>query len=741
MRASGTVVIRPPRIALTGPPTPNVIRRAVGLACTSWGGAYSPMISALSPDPEKRAIAYNSDVLHSLSAEESQTRAKPGLSWAGYRDTPYTGSSDNLITRTLDVTWLDDPSLSTVDHVWTDDDPLAPLFEVWYGRFPTDEEGERVATAFRQRSTVLNIGDDACPPEAAAGDSPVTFTQRLTTIAQRYIEASIAVVDVTNPSHLMSFWNARAAGMDIYPYPPFYRARVLPGLLRWLRNQPKSKDTSRHPLAPPMAVMVPDELFDGFDGDQELRGIIASTGRKMFVSGYVDPIEHIDVTTTFTQFFDYTSHGGNDTHVDIALPRPSFLPQGRRFPGHVAADISFHGLDDLPSGATVLGSSVRASGDILRRVLQYQPPFQHFTPDGVVVGVQAHELRLRLPLMRSIAVFQDLVPSSWTFGQSHNGRFISRLTKRLGGPHSEMASQPAVRAVLAKAGQTTNSEPIPALIQCAENRQGEWPDLLHGFETRRDYATHVVNQLIYEQLLRPVAPIRCPSCSLKVDMTPEELATTLKCEMCGETYPLGLALSLERTRQRWQYRLAEKISAPLLTEALAIMATVAVLAQQGRNRGIERAYMPGLSVEQLGGREVDIALLLDDYGIPSVIVGEVKSFRDDIDKNDIELLARLQREFRSAGIEAYVAVATLRESLSAGERGVIEDMIQSEPLTPLYRTSHGADIVYPIALVERDLSLPWLNEDHPLRRTTRFGLGALAYDTYSRNVASGGQTS
>jgi hypothetical protein len=222
----------------------------------------------------------------------------------------------------------------------------------------------------------------------------------------------------------------------------------------------------------------------------------------------------------------------------------------------------------------------------------------------------------------------------------------------------------------------------------------------------------MVYELLRRKLLLPGHRIKCPACGTEITVRPEDLAIDLTCEMCSEAFPLGFALGVKGSaRNDWVYRLAGNVSVERIREVMPIMATFATLSMSDS----EPSTLPHILGLEVSGPqnkcEIDLVLCLDDRGIPVVVIGEIKSYRDVIDATDVANLHRVQHHLRSTGIECVILVATGRESLTDEERTTLRSFCRNLP-NPLHRDGFVIPLM-PIVLTGQDLSAPPHTEQHP----------------------------
>ncbi len=232
---------------------------------------------------------------------------------------------------------------------------------------------------------------------------------------------------------------------------------------------------------------------------------------------------------------------------------------------------------------------------------------------------------------------------------------VTRFIERLGGPGSTVANQPGAGAALLEVARSERGRPSGAIVQSIKRWQGSWPEPLAG--DADGYPAAVFQFLLRQAILRPVLPVDCPYCTSSIAFWPEDLATQMKCEMCLREFPLGLALGMKvNGRNDWLYQIAGHVGHERLSEALPVMAALQVLCSRSYYRESMIPHVLGWAVRGPGLEcEADIAAVLDCRGLPALIIGEVKSWQDSIDVNDLNNLRRIQQHIRGQGVECFEA--------------------------------------------------------------------------------------
>jgi hypothetical protein len=299
----------------------------------------------------------------------------------------------------------------------------------------------------------------------------------------------------------------------------------------------------------------------------------------------------------------------------------------------------------------------------------------------------------------------------------------------LGGSGGDVANQPAVREVLRKAALTRQGSHMQALVEIAKQNKGSWPGSLLSRNVD-EYPQRVLNYLLSRKILHPILPVRCPNCATSSPLRPEDLQTEDRCTMCAEPIPLGFAFAVAAKRPEWLYRLAGNVPEHRLSEALPIMAVVNVLSSLGSDA--RSAAVMGLQMSgPQGSCEIDVALAIDG-GQAVVILGEVKSYRERIDWNDLENLRRAQKFLMAKDINCHVLAATLRDPLDPREIADLRKLCEG---AESILDGQSTEPLLPIVLSGKDLSAPRYTDDHPDRWTTAGrSVATVAVESCKRNL-------
>jgi hypothetical protein len=722
-------MLRPARVGLlTAAPTLDDVRHAVGAATSAWGGMYFPIVDVeIGKEDTQWFEQLSIDVLWSLVVDDSASELahRTGFRWAGRSPYgPFDPPRDGLSTRLLESDHLESPQRATFALAdWSEDDPLATLFTVWFGDFDANEYGRRCRARFatRARAIVVDRGG-VLDPDLLRLVTPVDATAFQINYTGDGPGSGLVVVDPASPTDLLRFWNIRAAGGNVVPWPVNWETVVEPAVSAWLDVLIETNGVPRWSHAdgtagslylcvwpargdenvPPALKMLLDrhgiEVTLGYDGRGGWRDMhpLSTEFRRTFT---------IDV----------------DTRVDtVELPLPA-LPwaSGRPpsvWPGIVAAEVQVWNEDGLDPERTTAVPRVRRLANLLDLRGASNDSFHRPNGHGGVYSVSAADDNVIVALARPVTVFEGLFDhDGWAFEQSDDGRFTSRLDHRLGGAKYQLANQPAAREILLRAAKRSDlGSDFDTLRSMSATARGAWPNGLLDRRTPEDYTRSLIFQLAELKLLRSVMTLTCPACRNVFALEPDKLSDDLMCGFCDHRFPLALVLAWLGPKAKWRYRIAGHVTEARLQAALPVIATTSMLAKLGGG-GFDNTFeVKGLKIRisRKERAEFDVAMVADTFR-PIVVLGEVKS-HGMINAGDLENLSFAQRALREKGVECFILVATLNEAFSSEETELLREYCQQA--SELLVSDHSATpLALPLIFTRDQLSVDWYSDVHPWR--------------------------
>lgn len=754
-RATGRVMVRPVRAGFVFDPSAETLRLAVEQATLLWGGQYQPF---LQPGDagflEETARALGIDVLLSLdgSAASQKAAALDGFHWSGRERWGALAQAQDYTSRRLlgPERLLDGLSRDfRVLPEWAADDPLDDLFRVWFGTYGTSPQGTGLHGQFAvgAKRVVIASGADV-PPSAASWVTPATATGMGIDYKGQSPGAALVIIDPADPASLAALWNARACGAPAFPIPVGHEGRVLAAVDFWLRRLLTEESLGGwrtgdgRPLGPRIHAWQAREADGLPEVISELlknHGVTAApiapeTGLWSAGGWYGEHPLTTDYVLTFSQPLEEDGRLIRVPVPEVGSGRQdSSVPHG----DVVAVQVRISDASGVRPDWTFSVPGKRSYSGLLRQHDGVLLAFDRPVEDGRVLSASSGDREVAISALPSAAIIDRLLEApGWSARRTPGGVFVTRLIERLGGMSSTIANQPGARAALLDAAASPRGLPSGAIVQAVKRWKGDWPGTLRGDASR--YPADVFQFLLRQAILRPVLPVDCPYCTSSIAYRPEDLTGQMKCEMCLREFPLGLALGMKANgKNDWLYQVAGHVAHDRLSEALPVMATLQVLHSRKFGRAAELPYVLGWKVK--GPRldcEVDIAAVMDYHGVPALVIGEVKSWKDSIDANDLSNLQKIQQHVRKQGTECLILAAVLRNDLRDEEMSALRDLAQHPSNTIL--TGSAIESVLPIVLTGKDLSAVWSDQNHPSHWSPADGVLGMAKQSCRVNLGMTG---
>jgi len=274
-------MIRPVRIGLLAETRLSSIIRAAEVATTAWGGIFTPVLPSR---PRELVLqiseALGVDALFPLddSSESESLTALPGFQWGGRSPWgPYDEPQEHMSSRLLGPEWLIERLPESVRPFlprWEPGDPLSQLFAVWFGHYGEGDYARALESAVAERGEVIDIAP-AGPLTIPDGVSPIALTGSEIAYSGYSSMSGVVVVNPIDPVDLGRFWNERASGGEVFPWPLGHDERVKDQAEAWLADRAESGALSRwhrgdgsllppqaQVLLPPGVTEVPSNLID-----------------------------------------------------------------------------------------------------------------------------------------------------------------------------------------------------------------------------------------------------------------------------------------------------------------------------------------------------------------------------------------------------------------------------------------------------------------------------------------------
>ncbi|PWF24434.1 hypothetical protein [Ancrocorticia populi] len=548
---------------------------------------------------------------------------------------------------------------------------------------------------------------------------PINDTTSLLKLATSFVRPTppgFVILRDQNGQDVIQFWNCRSLSNNTYPLTQdsaeFNNAVLadVPDVTGFLQSSPTGAQRE-------VPVEIPVWGYDDLDIAEQER--LDEWAKKQHSELIPLPRKEALKGSRFPGFERILSNsfrinvGATTRLIPLDIPELPLRDNLGFFPGIVAAEVGFREASGVDPRLTLSIPPYRRHAKLIDRP-GYGADQTRISSVGPVLGIQANldEISVlnayQMDVMR-LLFDDDLV----VVGQSDEGKFQTRAAELFGGPLTAHLNQPGVRAAIQEAGTRMNGLTQQHLENTVSSHRGEWPDAWRAYnETPLDYSQRQVRLLLNSGMFVPFLSIVCPECRTALRLAPEQLGTAVRCEFCGTDVRLALALAL--TKPQWSFRLAGHLPSSRVQAFLPAMAASGVLASLNNHvEGPRPNHMFGLEVQLPGQRkvEVDIAMIMNESGW-LVVLGEVKN-HNPIDSNDVRNLFSLCSALLAQGVLAIPLFATFKEDFSTEEQSAIRAMMDMVPRRVFVRGKRLP--LTPLTLTRRDMSLPFLHDDHPWR--------------------------
>ncbi|SOC57767.1 hypothetical protein [Ornithinimicrobium cerasi] len=737
----GRVTLRPWRLGLlVDTSSATDVREAIAKLSSVWGGIWMPILDVRSSIQSIEATGelYDVDALYSEVTDGlvGELLRKPGWRWEGRASFGAFGGDFGLRRGLLPLKALLRSGLDFAMPTWAAGHPDDLLLTATFGLAesldaPLDEAADGRA--------VVGLGYLAAkiPPPTVIGALELG-QMYLSVVNRRYLKnwGGIHILRGGAIEDVLEFWNARAFGSPLIALPAertegnlveFLLRRGLPTLEPY-RSMDGAESVSELPV------------WGLTDAGSEVQAIIRAAAGERGLSVAERPRGHREVrgfsgVRTSIQSSVRAETRPSSRAAYITLPRlPIREDDSVIEAGIVAAEVTWQSSDALdPRLSPRLPPHRRHSALVAHALATDGVEHVRVSVSGVVLGLDAHRDRVRVPLGNTLEAFRLLFDDADVeVSQSEVGLFQARAAERFGGPFSGFFSQPAARAALETTASRVEGITMPHLVQTVQSQRGGWPHpVMEPHVTPSAYATRVVHNLLFSGVFVPTTRVHCSHCRVQTRVSSDDLASRMQCEFCGEVFDLALSHAL--TKPEWRYRLAAHLRSDQVQALLPALAASSFLAQL---RHTEEPPMPlvlGLQVE-VDGRsiEVDVAAYIPDTEWITVL-GEVKT-GNRIDIHDVDNLVYLRERLARSGVRCILMFATLKDGFSPEEVATLRGL--AERSHPTWDSMGRLVPNLPLTLTGLDLSHHPMDESHPWRWAGMqyAGLYGTAVESCRRNL-------
>jgi hypothetical protein len=658
-----------------------------------WGGRFNPIIVVDDEATARDRIdLFHVDVLWPIGQDKKSTAFAKSIK---HLPSPFFGEAlfeeeqgGHKKSILLDVThpiriFFDQnikdkvsPKLRTTLYHWANDDPLALSFEAGFGTYPASSETgidyHRLAVQYTSGKETNITSTGVIESTAVQAMTPNILTcleLRRELMADRYeYQLGLMVGKADSFSHIVDFWNIRAAGIDLFFLDLRFLTRfdaLITELERVVRSLPP------HPLLGPQRLGL--WLAAEIDKNNDL---------KRF-TGPFSPREVNEYT-----WDDRVWKGMKVTPPVMHFPEQSVVSQiseGRT----VTLELRDKpGFDEPPFGLQQLVLTVKPTLNYsLDDRFLFTVPFipelneyfgrQHYYDCdnarvekdglGIITGLSTDHITLFG--MERFSFGRELFK---TFGIaaeiSQAGRICDQLIRQMGGIQGCRAFKiKGVRSLIEQFSPMQNftrsdAERLIANVDPTTNQAnfGAYKNLyIEGREKEHLTPADVFPYLLKRRVFRVGLRLQCPTCQLKPWKALDDLQRLLICDYCGKEFNVTPQLK----DRNWTYRPSGLFGREDNQEGGVPVALTLQQLDTTLRRPI--LWLPALNLEPLTANiekcETDFVLLYQDWrGRVKLVMGECKTNKQ-IDEDDVRHLSKVADAFPTDRFDVFLVFSKAGE--------------------------------------------------------------------------------
>lgn len=461
---------------------------------------------------------------------------------------------------------LPQPTLSACLYSWEETDPLSAVFLATLGAYPPYAEiGIDYAGVVKKGLVAQDVSIPANVPLPAdilekVYPSKVTeyLLEKSGDAGLGWGEPGLYVGDSQDFGDLVTYWNLRAADVDLYFYDPAHKARLDPLKDAWLGRLKEWASKTRGGRSWDRQIAVWARTRDSVLPDDVLgQDTVRCTADAHIWNGrnVVPPIMHFKEKSVLAAVTD-----DDPPRAIFQLPEKPFLDDSQFMNQHVV--VSVHPLVDISSeSATFSPPFIPELNEHYGRKLYhaYNEARAETSGIGIITTATTDNLTLTALDVREL-VQKTFSAFDIEAKPSQAGRVASRLIQQMGGlqgcrvfkiagvrrlieqyrPHKSFTKSAAVQIIGDNDPKTGHPNFARYEDLCLEYN----PDL------RKWKPEHALLYLLRKQVFMVGLEFRCPRCELSFWRVLDDVRSEAQCEYCGALFEVSTQLK----DRDWAYR-------------------------------------------------------------------------------------------------------------------------------------------------------------------------------------------
>jgi hypothetical protein len=676
----------------------DAVIRAFRLTHCLWGGRFNPIIVMDDEAARLKIDLFHIDILWPVGEEKSvKTFAESikHLPSPFIHDTLFPDKGNRKECALLDVTHpiriffeehiKDKETLKLRPRLyqWAEDDPLANSFEATFGAYPpaaeTGIDYEEFVIQYAAGEE-LKIGPtdslDRSVVRAVSANALTSMQLRPEVRAQRFESGYGLFVGTANSfSHLIEFWNLRAAGLDLLFFDLRFPARF-DALITQLERL-VSSDTRSQPILGEqrltlwLACKIDDNDLKRFTVPLSIREVNAYTWDERIWKGF-------KVTAPVMHFPEYSSVA----QISDGEPHPMVTLELRHKPGFNEASFNHQHLV-----VTLKPTLNFSEQDRFLFTVPFIPEMNEYfgrnhyfdwntaraEREGLGIITRLGREHVTLFGLERFAFARQLFK---TFGiraeVSQPGLICDQLIRQMGGIQGcEAFKIKGVRQLIQQfePWQSFSKSDAMTLIGDIDPATGrpnidqvtgkpKFAAYEHLYIEARDKehlnSADVFSFLLKRRVFHAGLKLNCPTCGLPFWRALDDLQTLLTCEYCGKQFNVTPHLK----DRNWAYRPSGLFGRGDNQEGGVPVALTLQQLETTLSVGYFIVWLPAMTLEPITAQiekcETDFVLLCQDWhGRLKLVVGECKA-NGEIAADDVRKLSRVADAFPSDRFDVFL---------------------------------------------------------------------------------------
>jgi hypothetical protein len=468
--------------------------------------------------------------------------------------------------------------------------------------------------------------------------------------------AGVFIGDPALHSDLVSFWNLRAAGLEVVFFPSDGYENLLGSAQRWINriraiNENKKADSFQRPT-------VWSERSETVDWAKHGPNFDATWGRHDLNDSIWDGHS---IKVTKIQFEDQSVLGTvdeSDGKISIAFPLPPKPSVETADGSDERAIVTIKRvMDPNPSVGTFQYPFIPALNQFYGREVHFDPSKARIEPDGLGMVIKVSDADLRIRGIAPINLAEKIFGlAGIDTKQSNAGKVAMRVIQHMGGIDGCRAFKiRGVRDLLLEFSLNKHFSHTQALKMIGPHFASFKRLFIEPRENRDLTPQDVFLHLVKKKVFRPGLVLECTTCLLPDWHSLNDLAEQVACSYCGSLIDSGPQLR----DGSWQYRVSGIFARTrdhegAIPVTLALMQTLRCLSFSGMTwiTGTDLMW-PDLEKPT----ETDLVVITQDYGHkPQLIIGECKT-KMQIATGQLDKLMDVATRFANTGIEVFIMLA------------------------------------------------------------------------------------